>query len=250
MVKPINIQSLLQAKDSLKEEGFKSFLGHYGFEIRDAEIEDLILLVKALKNIGCNIGTLDKFHVGYKIPQIGKEFDLLRFSPEYIVNIEIKNNSPEAKIKKQLIRNKYYLDFIGRRVFAFAYVAESNELYFLREDGELEKSKIAHLKDCLEKQVPSDAEVIDELFNPSDYLVSPFNSTKKFLDELYFLTHQQEDVKGQIIAALNSSKAAKFVSITGSAGTGKTLLTYDIAKYLIDSKRTPLIIHCGQLLTF
>ncbi len=247
MVKRINIQSLLHAKDSLTGEGFNGFLEHYGFEIRDAEIEDLRLLVKGLINIGCNIGTLDKFHVGYKIPQIGKEFDLLRFCPECIINIEIKNNSPEAKIKKQLIRNKYYLDFIGRRVLPFAYIADSDELYFLREDGELEKTKIAYLKDCLDKQAPSDAEVLDELFNPSDYLVSPFNSTKKFLNDLYFLTHQQEDVKGQIIATFNSPKAAKFISITGSAGTGKTLLTYDIAKHLIDSKKTPLIIHCGQL---
>jgi Uncharacterized conserved protein (DUF2075) len=247
MLKRINIQSLLQAKDSLKEESFKGFLGHYGFEIRDAEVEDLRLLIKALKDIGCNIGALDKFHVGYKIPQIGKEFDLLRLGPESIVNIEIKNNSSEAKIKKQLVRNKYYLGFIGRRVFAYAYVAQSNELYLLQEDGGLEKIQIAHLKDCLDKHVASDIEVIDELFNPSDYLVSPFNSTKKFLDGLYFLTHQQEDVKGQIIEAFNSPKTTKFISITGSAGTGKTLLTYDIARYLIDSKRTPLIIHCGQL---
>jgi len=247
MMKRINIQSLLQAKDSLKEDGFKGYLGHYGLDIRDAEIEDLRPLAAALKEIGCHIRTFDKFYVGYKIPQIGKEFDLLRLSSECIVNIEIKNNSTEEKIKKQLVRNKYYLDFIGRKVLAFSYVAATNELHFLREDGELEKTTTANLKDCLNSQVTSDVEVLDELFNPSNYLVSPFNSTQRFLDGLYFLTHQQEEVKSQILEIINSPKVAKFISITGSAGTGKTLLTYDIAKHLIDDKRTSLIIHCGQL---
>jgi hypothetical protein len=247
MLKRINIQSLLQAKDSLKEDRFKGFLGHYGIEIRSAEIEDLRCLVKALRDSGCSMGALESFYVGYKIPQIGKEFDLLRFCQECIINIELKNNSTEEKIKKQLVRNKYYLSFIGRKVYAFAYVSKSDELYFLREGEELEKTKVSDLKDLLGKQRDSETEVLDVLFNPSDYLVSPFNSTEKFLAGMYFLTHQQEDVKSQIINSLNLPKAAKFISIIGGAGTGKTLLTYDIAKHLIDCKRNPLIIHCGQL---
>ncbi len=247
MLKRVNVQSLLQAKDSLKEDGFKGFLKHYGIEIKDAEIEDLRSLAKALSDIGCGMGTLDRFYVGYKIPQIGKEFDLLRFGRKCIINVEIKNNSPEDKIKKQLIRNKYYLSFIGRKVCAFTFVSESQELYFLQDDEKLEKIKVIHLAELLTKQEIDDAEVPDTLFNPSDYLVSPFNSTKKFLAGEYFLTHQQEDVKNQIIDSLKPPKAAKFISIIGSAGTGKTLLTYDIAKHLIDSKRSPLIIHCGQL---
>jgi hypothetical protein len=92
-----------------------------------------------------------------------------------------------------------------------------------------------------------DTEIPDDLFNPWDFLVSPFNSTQKFLSNEYFLTHQQEDVKNQIIDSLDSPKATKFISIIGSAGTGKTLLTYDIAKEFISKKRKPLIIHCGQL---
>lgn len=247
MLKRVNIQSLLQAKDSLKEEGFKGFLKYYGIEIKGAEIEDLRSLAKALRDIGCNIGSLDRFYVGYKIPQISKEFDLLRFGRKCILNIELKSNCPEDKIKKQLIRNKYYLSFIGRKVYAFTFVAESQELYFLRDDEQLEKTKVDQLAELLTNQEIDDTEVPDVLFNPSDYLVSPFNSTEKFLAGGYFLTNQQEDVKNQIIDSLKPPKAAKFISIIGSAGTGKTLLTYDIAKHLIGSERKALIIHCGQL---
>ena len=93
----------------------------------------------------------------------------------------------------------------------------------------------------------NDSEIIDELFNPSDYLVSPFNTTRKFLNNEYFLTHQQEELKTKVIESLNSSEIAKFISITGGAGTGKTLLIYDIAKQLKEKGKKALIIHCGYL---
>lgn len=247
MLKRLNIQSLLQANESLKENSFDAFLTHFGIEIKDAEIDDLKGLAKALSDIGCGTGALDRFHVGYKIPQIGKEFDLLRFGPEFIINIELKSNSSEEKIEKQLLRNKYYLSFIGRKVFSFTFVSGSQELYFLNDGEKLEKTQFTHLAELLVKQKIDDTDDPDGLFNPSDYLVSPFNSTKKFLAGEYFLTHQQEDVKNQIIDSIKSPTVAKFVSIIGSAGTGKTLLTYDMVKSLISSKRKPLIIHCGQL---
>lgn len=246
MLKPVNIKSLLQAKDSLSES-FKRFLQHYGIDIKDAEINDLRSLVEALIGVGCGIGAIDRFYVGYKIPQIGKEFDLLRFGREYILNIELKSNCSEAKIKKQLLRNKYYLGFIGRKVYTFTYVSETQKLYFLTDDEHLEKVSLHYLVELLTYQAIDHAEVPDSLFNPSDYLVSPFNSTKKFLAGEYFLTHQQEDIKTQVIDSFNLARAAKFISIVGSAGTGKTLLTYDIAKQLMGEKKRPLIIHCGQL---
>ncbi|MBB3212674.1 hypothetical protein FHW67_001957 [Herbaspirillum sp. Sphag1AN] len=247
MSKFVNIKSLLQAKDSLSDESFKGFLKHYGIEIRGAEIEDLRALVKAVNDIGCRIGALDRFYVSYKIPQIGKEFDLLRFGEKSILNIELKRKSTDEKIKTQLIRNKYYLSFIGRKIYAFTYVSESQDLYFLRDDDQLEKTKIEHLLELLSNQEVGNPEAPDALFNPSDYLVSPFNSTERFLTGKYFLTKQQEEIKNKIVNSWTSSERAIFISITGSAGTGKTLLTYDIAMNMMGYKKKPLIIHCGML---
>lgn len=247
MLKRVNIKSLLQAKDSLSEAGFKGFLKHYEIEIRDAEIEDLRCLSNALSVADCSIGGFDGHYVGYKIPQIGKEFDLLRFGTEYIVNIELKSTCPVERIQKQLVRNKYYLNFIGRKVYAFTFVSESKELHFLQEDGQLGIVKVDLLAKLLTDQQMDGSEVLDALFNPSDYLVSPFNSTKKFLAGGYFLTQQQEDVKTQILGSLKPPKVARFISIIGGAGTGKTLLTYDIARSFFSGGKKPLIIHCGQL---
>ncbi|HDR9122260.1 TPA: DUF2075 domain-containing protein [Burkholderia vietnamiensis] len=247
MSKRINIQSLLQANKSLPADSFKGFLQHYGIEIKAAEIEDLRVLVGVLGVLENGVGIFDKFYVGYKIPQIGKEFDLLRFGKECVVNIEIKRACSEEKIKKQLQRNAYYLGFIGRPVYSVTFVSDSKKFYFLQPDGSLGEVGAVDVVKLLAGQQVNDVEIPDSLFNPSDFLVSPFNSTEKFINGQYFLTHQQEDIKDQVINLLCEKKAPTFVSIMGGAGTGKTLLIYDIAKRVMSADGKPLVIHCGQL---
>lgn len=39
----------------------------------------------------------------------------------------------------------------------------------------------------------------------------------------------------------------KLFCITANAGTGKTLLAYDVAKELINSNINTMVIHCGKL---
>jgi hypothetical protein len=212
-----------------------------------AEITDLKNLLKALYALPCSISIFDAFYVGYKIPQIGKEFDLLRFGTNFIVNIELKSTCSEEKVRDQLIRNKYYLAGTGRQVHAFSYVSDVAALYYLQDDEALARIDLVELRNLINQQEINRSEVVDDLFEPSDYLVSPFNSTRKFLNNEYFLTHQQEEVKKLILQSLAVPKAARFFSVVGSAGTGKTLLIYDIAKQLIKSAKNPLLTHCGYL---
>jgi DNA replication protein DnaC len=248
MLKRINIQSLLQAKESLSDLAFDAFLDYYAIEMKKTEMMDLSILAVALRELEeFRIGQLDNFYIGYKIPQIGKEFDLLKFRKDSIINVELKSECGEDQILTQLLRNKYYLSFIGRPVFAFTFVSKTKILYFLTEHDRLEIVDLGQLLKLISKQSADDLSNPDALFDPSAYLVSPFNSTERFLAGEYFLTHQQEEAKTHILKLMQSSNSAKFVSITGSAGTGKTLLTYDVAKVLIKRGMKLLIIHCGNL---
>lgn len=246
-MKPVNILSLLQAKCSLNEENFGSFMNHYGIDIRGAEIEDLANLTNVIKGAGGKLGSFEGFYVGYKIPQIGKEFDLLRFGPDSIINIEVKRDCTTEKAKAQLLRNNYYLSFMGRKIFAFTFVSSSGELLFFRGDGQLERVNATDLLEIIATKTTDKEAAPDSLFKPSDYLVSPFNSTGKFLAGEYFLTHQQEEFKDKILNSITSTPGASFTSITGSAGTGKTLLTFDIARHLYAEGGKVLVIHCGLL---
>lgn len=237
----------MQAYDSLGQESYANFLKHYNIEIKEQEVQDLRSLINALYAQSSNKQIFNSFYISYKIPQIGKEFDLLRFGKDYIVNIELKSNTTEEKIKKQLQRNRYYLSCIEKHIYNLTYVSETNRIYFLNENDSLCIVDINFLYNLLKNQTLDFVSDIDNLFNPSDFLVSPFNSTERFRENQYFLTHQQEDIKNQILAHFNNNTTPSFISVTGSAGTGKTLLIYDIVKELKCNKKHPLIIHCGYL---
>lgn len=245
-MKAISILSLVQAYSSLETQCYANFLHHYDIKIKNDEAEDLSNLVATLYSSDNNY-ILNGFYVGFKIPQIGKEFDLLRIGKNYIVNLELKRTSSEEKIQKQLHRNKYYLTSIGKPVYNFTFISSTKKLYFLNDGNLIQWVDFSYLKQVLETQVVDYVDDIDKLFDPSVYLVSPFNSTDKFINDEYFLTHQQEEIKEKVRNMVLNASQSNFISITGSAGTGKTLLVYDIAKEIIRSQNKVLIIHCGNL---
>jgi hypothetical protein len=246
-MKSVNLNSLLQAGTSLEEAIFASYLKHHAISAKSRELSDLNNLVSILRSNGAQIGQLSSFYLGYKIPQIGKEFDLLRFGKTSVLNIELKSESTVEKIRAQLRRNRYYLGFLRTPIEAFAYESSTSKIYRLSDDGELEISDSTELLAKLTGQEIDQDVDPDSLFNPSDYLVSPFNSSSRFLADEYFLTHQQEEIKSRILSTIEAASEASFIGITGAAGTGKTLLTFDIAKNLQRDGKKVLVLHCGLL---
>lgn len=239
--------SLIQAFEALEKEKYQKFLAHYGITIKDKEVDDLISLLTILYDGTEERSIFSQFYVSYKIPQIGKEFDLLRFGDGCVINIELKNSSTEEKIFNQLKRNEYYLSFLDKQIYSFSFVADEKKLYFISNENKVAEAGFSSLIQLLLDQQIAKLDNVDKLFDPSDYLVSPFNSTEKFIKNEYFLTHQQEELKTNILTIIKDFSKANFISITGSAGTGKTLLTYDIAKEIKKSGKKVLIIHCGNL---
>ena len=126
----INILSLVQAYSSIEGEKFTNFLNHYDIEVKPQELIGLSELVGILYPLGGNY-VFDSFYVGYKIPQIGKEFDLLRIGGNYIVNVELKSFGAGDKIKQQLNRNRHYLASLGKQIYSFTFVSDEKKLYFL-----------------------------------------------------------------------------------------------------------------------
>lgn len=86
----------------------------------------------------------------------------------------------------------------------------------------------------------------EKIFIPSKYLVSPFNNTDRFLRNEYFLNDAQQNIKKDILKSLSNHQYDCYC-ISANAGTGKTLLMYDIAKTIKNEGKKPLIIHCGKL---
>lgn len=251
-----NLYSVLCAKNCVSEPCFASYLNYFNVDtymnggtkgIRENELEDIeVLCANLLKQPYPDISFYDGYYLGYKIPQIGKEFDLLRFGEEYLVNIEIKRNCDRDKIRKQLIRNRYYLSFLKGPVKLYTYAAGRNTLYKLKEDDVLETVPLSELCDVLRNQTLKKLPDIDDLFDPANYLVSPFNSVERFISGEYFLTNHQETIERQIYDAI-VRKEAHIFSVTGAAGTGKTLLVYDMAKNAFCEGKKFVIFHCAGI---
>lgn len=248
LIRSVNLLSITAVHNELVK---KSYLKYIGSEERHKdELPELSNFAKLLHK---NSLATDKFYTFYQIPQIGKEFDLLAFNENNdIINIELKNdtNYSEDKIKKQLLRNKYYLNSVSSNVKLFTFNSATNRIYNLLNDKTLQVDLIDNsskfinsaLYESLKNFENIELKNIDSLFLPSKFLVSPFNDGDKFLNGEYFLTTEQEKIKKFILKGNFG-----MYGIPAPAGTGKTLLVYDIAKELIKENKKVCIVHVGNL---
>ena len=104
------------------------------YKISDNEATVLGSFCDLLNKYDCPFAVFDGYYIGYSIKQISKEFDLLRFSEDLVINIELKqelNLSVDEKIEKvlkQQSKNFYYLKALQKNIFIFTYV-ENDGLY-------------------------------------------------------------------------------------------------------------------------
>ena len=91
----------------------------------------------------------------FSIPQIGKEFDLLKISAEnVIINIELKSQEVTfEKIEKQLIQNRYYLSHIASEIFSFTYMKCNDGIarVYKYENNSLKQTSIDELLHCVKQ---------------------------------------------------------------------------------------------------
>ena len=148
------------------------------------------------------------------------------------------------KFSNSFKKNYYYLSFLQKEIYCFTFISETSEFYHF--DTNNEKLELTNVETILEqiREIKDIETKIGDLFVPSNYLVSPFNNTEAFLKNEYFLTKSQEEIKTKILKAIDD-KTAKIFSIEGRAGTGKTLLAYDIARTLTDKGHKVAIVHCA-----
>ena len=230
-MKPQNVISVLYGAAALETLG-ENVDKRYKV-LKPHEIRTMAQFCHVMQDCGCKINHFDGFYVGYIIQQINKEFDLLRFGKESILNIEIKSElktaNKEDKVLQQMRKNFYYLKFLGRKVNLFSYVEKDGFFRYREETDSLERIKESDVAQELMEQETDYSIDPDSEFVPSSYLISPFNSTERFMDGEYFLTQAQEKRKVEIHDELVENPFM-FFCLSANAGTGKTLLLYDIAK--------------------
>ena len=113
-MRTINLRSIVEVFEHYKSKTSEvKFLKIWDKEIKFIDLETLKSLLERFYQIDqeIDINIFNDFHISYSIPQIGKEFDLLRITEKNILNIELKSEFT-SKIKNQLLKNRYYLKFL------------------------------------------------------------------------------------------------------------------------------------------
>lgn len=164
MLKVADLRVIASSKNDVNMKQYLNGLGI--LTIRGREIQGIKNLVANFTDPTIN---LCYFYIGYRVPKISKEFDLLVFNQQYdVINIELKSNINYAKekIKKQLVSNKYYLSTITRSVKSVTYNSDLNTFYTLTDKNELIKVSITDVNAMLVAFNSVDIGDLDNLFKP------------------------------------------------------------------------------------
>jgi hypothetical protein len=216
--------------------------------VKENELDTIYSFVNEILDIDDNISVLDDFFCGFSIPHISKEFDLLKlYKSKCVINIELKSQLIDKQdIEKQLLENRFYLSHLKLKIYNFTYVMQSSGkgiVFRLSENG-LEESSITDIYDILCPKGKTINRNIEELFSVEKFLISPFNDTEEFWSGHYFLTDHQRSIKEEFYTDILYDR---FVyGLSGEAGTGKSLLIYDLAREICKRSKV-CIIHCGYL---
>ena len=246
-MKPVNLFRVSRIRDerlfNIMEKHEAS--DHDNHRIRIHEIDSLRILTDALAGHGITVKDTDGFYFGFVIPLIGKEFDLIKVTGKYCLNIELKSQDVGSEqILAQLRKNRHYLTLLGRELMLFTVVTDTLACYRLTDEDELEPVDIGEIARAVRKCRAAYHGNIDKLFRSSEYLISPEENPDKFLQGQYFLSPAQDYVKAELLRDIADASRCAFFHIYGRPCTGKTLLIYDLAKHLSGSGRT--LITCGE----
>ena len=249
-MKPINLYKINIFPDDFGRRYFQKYEALFSERsdpviYRSHEIDSLKALVRNLL-CGVSVSALDGFFYSFTIPQIGKEFDLIKLSSKAVLNIELKSRSTIQSMREQLVKNRYYLSHLSVPVYLFTYSSVRDKLYRLDDYDNLSEcgwNELYYVLKHFGKFFDGD---IETKFRASHFLVSPFNNPEKYLKGEYFLTQQQAQIKSKILESLKASTGSRLIKITGKTGTGKSLVLYDLAKDLCENKSV-CIIHGGKL---
>jgi hypothetical protein len=174
---------------------------------------------------------------------IREQFDVLRFSPERVVNIELKSQLPSkglASIKNQLIRHKFILSTLKKKaIICCTYITDENKLYLLTEDSELEEIQSNILVRIIPDQYVNEIEL--DNINLSHLIISPYSQPELFKEHKYFLTDYQFEIRNEIVKSSN-----RMFLIKGGPGTGKTMLLFDLARKYVDKGKKVIIVFSGN----
>ncbi len=254
MDRAVNMDSFLAIYNTENEELIESFIklddNGYNHEDRigmsNYELEDLAKLFNNLSSV-LNASQKNGYYLGFKVSAgLCEEFDILRFSNYSVLNIELKHTIPSrglVSIKDQLIRHRYLLSVLNKKVNLFTFISDLSKVYMLTTENDLIEVNICELIEFVDDDYLFENELSHK--DLSDLIISPYSQPKLFAEHVYFLTNEQSEISKKIF----NSKSRK-IGLIGGAGTGKSMVLFDLAKKYQNKGLKVVVIFCSPLLEY
>ncbi len=236
----LNLFSVFGILSSDNNELINDFLRINGIKLKAHEFSGFRLTLQHLFEAGVNGKKASGYYIGLLCSNLmQEEFDILRFTNRSILNIEIKSSMPAKGIINQMQRHMHLLKTLDKEVFCVSFIEDEDVLYQY-EDGSMREITFDYLISLIEEDYV-DNNLLDSI-DVSTILVSPYSQPDIFSEHKYFLTNQQDEFKRNILAS-----TSKYIALSGKAGSGKSLLLFDIAKSLMEQNYTVCIVFCANM---
>lgn len=242
----INLLSFYEAEK--KKEIFKLYRRINCIEnLSNEEINSIKTIYrKFIEYLDVNDSKLSGYFLGKQYKRgVSEEFDILRFSDKKIINIELKSERiSDEEIKRQLNRHDYFLKSIDidLEVKLFTYIQETDELFkYCDNKKDIAPCKFNELID----EIPTDflEQNLLERLNPTSFIISPYSDIKRFSSSQYFFNIQQKQAEN-----LLKKSDKRLLGLRGGAGTGKSLILFDVAEYFSSNlEYKVLFIFCSKM---
>lgn len=237
-----NNEDLIESYHVLHDTGFNFKNNHPSFSRK--EMHDLLAFINKISPSETETDDLNGFILGAfsKASGIREQFDVLRFGNNNVFNLELKSERPKVKnvnedeneaIRYQLEKHQQYLQITcSGTVFVCTYLISENKFYTLdnSDSNNITEITIEELKESMSETKSLDNTPVD--IDLSSFVVSPYSDSDEFIQHKYFLTDEQKQIRDAIF---KSSETNNNIFLKGGAGTGKTLLLFDLAKKYIDN---------------
>ena len=235
----LNLFSVYEILSSGNRALINDFLRINNINLKDHEISGLLLFLHHLIDCGVNGKKTSGYFINLSSSNLmQEEFDLLRFADQSVLNIEIKSSKSQKDFINQMQRHTHLLDTLKKKVYCVTFIGDEDVLYKL-EDGAASKIDYSDLISLIEDDY-IDKNLLDDI-DISTILVSPYSQPDAFSEHRYFLTDQQYAFKREIIHSTR-----KYISLSGKAGSGKSLLLFDIAKSLMKQGYNICVVFCAN----
>ena len=194
-------------------DDIKEFLIYNGAQkIDENDIKEITSWIELLYN-----HNRKGFVVSFVIEKLDKEFDLLKYGNNKIVNIEMKIKKLNEGLE-QAKKNFKILSNVTADVCIYLFIESTNKLYYYSaENKNLIESDKEKINDDLAKITNSKIPEMDSI------LLNPYQYPEEFLNDNYVLSQSQQNIKDDILKLTK-----KIYAVEGNGGTGKTVMALDL----------------------